>query len=134
MNMISVPCFAPLLADLEEQLEIEAVHHQEAVSLRQKEEALFQQETSSSLKSSEDFPFELPDSTTLPPPEWPDSPPEDNIPLAEWVNGAHSQDTHVDLSQCLLTLNNADVCVVWTINSEALLHYSKGENSHNPYF
>ncbi|XP_036932830.1 palladin isoform X2 [Acanthopagrus latus] len=81
---VSCSAILEVYEDLEEQLEIEAVHHQEAVSLRQKEEALFQQETSSSLKSSEDFPFELPDSTTLPPPEWPDSPPEDNIPLAEF--------------------------------------------------
>ncbi|KAM8732532.1 palladin isoform 1-T1 [Acanthopagrus schlegelii] len=81
---VSCSAILEVYEDLEEQLEIEAVHHQEAVSLRQKEEALFQQETSSSLKSSEDFPFELPDSMTLPPPEWPDSPLEDNIPLAEF--------------------------------------------------
>lgn len=75
-------------ADLEEQLEVEAVHQQEAVSVRQEAEAAFQQETFqqetfSSRKCSEDFPSELPDSMTLPPPEWPDSPLEDNIPAAE---------------------------------------------------
>lgn len=83
--MLSEPlisCFAPLRADLEEQ-EIEAVRQQEAVSLRQEKEAALQQETSSSRISSEDFPSELPDSMTLPPPEWPESPPEDNIPDAE---------------------------------------------------
>lgn len=83
--MLSEPlisCFAPLRVDLEEQ-EIEAVRQQEAVSLRQEKEAALQQETSSSRISSEDFPSELPDSMTLPPPEWPESPPEDNIPDAE---------------------------------------------------
>lgn len=74
---------APLHVDLEEQLEIEAVRQHEAVSLSQVKEEAFQQGTSSSRKSSEDFPSELPDSVTLPPPEWPDSPLEDNIPVAE---------------------------------------------------
>lgn len=32
---------------------------------------------------TEDFPSELPDSVTLPPPDWPESLPEDNIPDAE---------------------------------------------------
>ncbi|XP_029297005.1 palladin isoform X2 [Cottoperca gobio] len=70
--------------DLEEQLEVEATRHQEEVFLRQEKEAEFQQETSSFRESSEDFPSELPDSMTLPPPEWPDSPLEDNIPLADF--------------------------------------------------
>lgn len=70
---------APLHVDLEEQLESQ----QEAVSLSQEKEEVFQQETSSSRKSGEDFPCELPDSMTLPPPEWPDSPLEDNMPVAE---------------------------------------------------
>lgn len=65
--------------DLEEQLEMEAVHQQEAVSLGQEREAAFQQEcasvqASSSTKNSEEFP---PDSMNLPPPEWPESPLED---------------------------------------------------------
>lgn len=85
----SVSCFA----DLEEQLEIEAVRQQEALSLRQEKEAAFQQETSSSRKSSEDFLSELPDSMSLPPPEWPDTPQEDNIPVAEWVDAAHTSAT-----------------------------------------
>lgn len=80
---LALKALHPSLADLEEQLDIEAIHQQEAVSLRQEKEAVFQQEAFSSTKSSEDFPSELPDSMTLPPPEWPDSPPEDNIPVAE---------------------------------------------------
>ncbi len=98
--------FAPLPADMEEQLEIEAVCQQEAVSLRQEKEAVLQQE------SSEDFPSELPDCVTLPPPEWPDSPPEDNIPVAEWV---HSHKTHTSVSPSqsayLYTLCNTDIRV-----------------------
>lgn len=70
-------------ADLEEQLEVEAIRQQETVSLRQGEETVFQQETSSSRKSTEDLPPPLPDSTYLPPPEWPDCPLEDNIPVAD---------------------------------------------------
>lgn len=74
----------PPHVDLEEQLEIEAIRQQETVSITQENEAMFQQEstyvqTSSSRKSGEDFPPLLPDSMTLPPPEWPDSPMEDNI-------------------------------------------------------
>lgn len=37
----------------------------------------------SSLHQQEDFPSELPDSVTLPPPDWPESLPEDHIPDAE---------------------------------------------------
>ena len=72
-------------ADLEEQLEVEAIRQQEAVSLRQEKEAVFQQETSSFRESSEDFASEevAADSMTLPPPEWPESPLGDDIPVAE---------------------------------------------------
>uniref|UniRef100_A0A673CIX6 Myotilin n=2 Tax=Sphaeramia orbicularis TaxID=375764 RepID=A0A673CIX6_9TELE len=50
---------------------------------------MFQQEcasvqTSSSRKSSEDFPPVLPESVTLPPPEWPDTLLEGNIPSADF--------------------------------------------------
>lgn len=69
-------------ADLDEQLEAEAIH-QEAVSIRQDKEAMFQQETLSSRASSGDFPPGLSDSMNLPPPEWPDSALEDDIPVAE---------------------------------------------------
>ncbi|XP_044060898.1 LOW QUALITY PROTEIN: palladin [Siniperca chuatsi] len=81
---VSCSAILEVYNDLEEQLEIEAIRQQEAVSLREEKEEVFQQETSSSRKSSEDFPSELPDSMTLPPPEWPDSPLEDNIPVADF--------------------------------------------------
>ncbi|AWP12498.1 putative myotilin [Scophthalmus maximus] len=65
--------------DLEEQLEIEALRQQEAV---------FQQETpppgQSGGDDDDDFPPPLPDSVNLPPPEWPESPFEDNVPAAEF--------------------------------------------------
>ncbi|KAM7417126.1 hypothetical protein PAMA_016978 [Pampus argenteus] len=82
---VSCSAILEVYNDLEEQLEIEAIRQQEVISLRQENEALFQEEstsvqTSSSRKSSEDFPPLLHDSMTLPPPEWPDSPLEDNIP------------------------------------------------------
>lgn len=95
---VSICCFAVLLIwqvahfnnlcipDMEEQLENEVIRQQEAVSLRQEKEAVFQQEhtsvqTSSSTKTTEEFPPMLPDATNLPPPEWPDSPMEDpNLP------------------------------------------------------
>ncbi|KAF0039693.1 hypothetical protein F2P81_007928 [Scophthalmus maximus] len=64
--------------DLEEQLEIEALRQQEAV---------FQQETpppgQSGGDDDDDFPPPLPDSVNLPPPEWPESPFEDNVPAAD---------------------------------------------------
>lgn len=69
-------------ADLDEQLEAEAIH-QEAVSIRQDKEAMSQQETLSCRASSRDFPPGLSDSINLPPPEWPDSAVEDDIPVAE---------------------------------------------------
>ncbi|TNN51965.1 Palladin [Liparis tanakae] len=71
--------------DLEEQLEVEAACLQEAVSPRQQMEAEYQQDTSSFGEGDDDddFPSELPDSMTLPPPEWPDSPEEDSMPVAE---------------------------------------------------
>nr|XP_019942042.1 PREDICTED: palladin-like [Paralichthys olivaceus] len=69
--------------DLEEQLEVEAIRQQEAVSLQQENEAVFQQDMSTRLGSN-DFPSPLPDSMNLPPPEWPDSPLEDNMPAADF--------------------------------------------------
>ncbi|XP_039471222.1 palladin-like [Oreochromis aureus] len=80
----TVSCSAMLEVydDLDEQLEAEAIH-QEAVSIRQDKEAMFQQETLSSRASSGDFPPGLSDSMNLPPPEWPDSALEDDIPVAE---------------------------------------------------
>ncbi|XP_070693012.1 palladin isoform X2 [Pempheris klunzingeri] len=76
----TVSCSAVLEVynDLEEQLEVEAARQQEAVCLRQEEESF------SPRKSCEDFPSELPDSMTLPPPEWPDSPLEDILPAADF--------------------------------------------------
>ncbi|XP_053179977.1 myotilin [Scomber japonicus] len=81
---VSCSAILEVYNDLEEQLEIEAIRQQETVSITQENEAMFQQEsayvqTSSFRKSGEDFPPLLPDSMTLPPPEWPDSPMEDNI-------------------------------------------------------
>ncbi|XP_033489180.1 palladin isoform X2 [Epinephelus lanceolatus] len=81
---VSCSALLEVYNDLEEQLEIEAVGQQESVSLRQEREAVFQQETSSFRQSTEDFPSQLPDSTTLPPPEWPDSTLEDDIPVADY--------------------------------------------------
>ncbi|XP_075904122.1 palladin isoform X2 [Nelusetta ayraudi] len=67
----TVSCSAVLQVcdDLEEQ-EMEVVGLQGAVE-------------SSLHHLTEDFPSELPDSVTLPPPDWPESLPEDNIPDAE---------------------------------------------------
>ncbi|CAI5651391.1 myopalladin isoform X1 [Oreochromis niloticus] len=81
----TVSCSAMLEVydDLDEQLEAEAIH-QEAVSIRQDKEAMFQQETLSSRASSGDFPPGLSDSMNLPPPEWPDSALEDDIPVADF--------------------------------------------------
>ncbi|XP_034740043.1 palladin isoform X2 [Etheostoma cragini] len=81
---VSCSAILEVYNDLEEQLEVEAVREQEALSLRQEKEAVFCQETSSIRNSSGDFPSELPDSMTLPPPEWPDSPLEDDIPVADF--------------------------------------------------
>ncbi|XP_047440881.1 myopalladin isoform X2 [Mugil cephalus] len=82
----SVSCSAILEVynDLEEQLEIEALRQHESMSLREENEAVFQQETLSSRTTSEGFPSVLPDCVNLPPPEWPDSPLEDNIPAADF--------------------------------------------------
>ncbi|KAM9741805.1 palladin isoform 2-T2 [Menidia menidia] len=76
---VSCSAILEVYNDLEEQLEVEAVRQQEVVSHSQE----FQQGTLSSLKSSEDFPPVLPDCLNLPPPEWPDSPFEDNSPSAD---------------------------------------------------
>ncbi|KAF1384359.1 hypothetical protein PFLUV_G00117500 [Perca fluviatilis] len=83
---VSCSAILEVYNDMEEQLEIEAIREQEALSLRQEREAAFRQEASSFRNSSEDFPSELPDSMTLPPPEWPDSPLEDDIPVAETLS------------------------------------------------
>ncbi|KAM6924016.1 palladin [Xenentodon cancila] len=81
----TVSCCAMLevYSDLEEQLDVEAFRHQQAASHSQEIEAKLQQDTTSSRKTSEDFPAVLPDLMSLPPPEWPDSPSEDNIPAAD---------------------------------------------------
>ncbi|XP_071313881.1 palladin isoform X2 [Trachinotus anak] len=81
---VSCSAILEVYSDLEEQLEIEAIRQQETVSLKQEDEAVFHQETSCSRKNMEDFPCLLPDSMNLPPPEWPDSPLEDNIPVADF--------------------------------------------------
>ncbi|XP_017278644.1 palladin [Kryptolebias marmoratus] len=80
----TVSCSAMLEVynDLEEQLEVEAIPPQEAVSCKDSE-VDFYQDTPSSGKSSEDFPAALPDFVNLPPPEWPSSPLEDNVPAAD---------------------------------------------------
>ncbi|XP_041845691.1 myopalladin-like [Melanotaenia boesemani] len=84
-NFGTVSCSAMLEVynDLEEQLEVEAIRQQEAVSEREVKEAEFQEESLSSMKTCEDFPPVLPDSMNLPPPEWPDSPLEVHIPVAD---------------------------------------------------
>ncbi|KAM3612052.1 uncharacterized protein V6R79_001862 [Siganus canaliculatus] len=86
---VSCSALLDVYDDLEEQLEMEAVHQQqEAASLHQDTSYL-------SGKSDEDFPSELPDSVNLPPPEWPDSPPDDNIPVADFPepqSAVHSSD------------------------------------------
>ncbi|KAK5925505.1 hypothetical protein CgunFtcFv8_018023 [Champsocephalus gunnari] len=76
---VSCSAILEVYNDLEEQLEVEAASQQVAASLRQEQEAMFHQET-----FSDDFPSELPDSMTLPPPEWPESPLEDNSPVADF--------------------------------------------------
>ncbi|XP_030594926.1 palladin [Archocentrus centrarchus] len=80
----TVSCSAVLEVydDLDEQLEVETVH-QDAYSVRQEEEAMFQQETLSS-RTSKDFPPVLSDSMNLPPPEWPDDTTDDDIPVADF--------------------------------------------------
>uniref|UniRef100_A0AAQ4S783 Ig-like domain-containing protein n=1 Tax=Gasterosteus aculeatus aculeatus TaxID=481459 RepID=A0AAQ4S783_GASAC len=75
--------------DLEEQLEAEAAGQQEEVPPLRRKEAAFQHETASFGESADDFPPELPDSMTLPPPEWPDSPVEDNKPVADFPQPAN---------------------------------------------
>ncbi|XP_060904744.1 myopalladin isoform X1 [Labrus mixtus] len=84
---VSCSALLEVYDDMEEQLEIEAICQQEAAPLRQEEEegeAAFQDEMMSSRKSTEDFPADIPDSLTLPAPEWPDSPLEDNLPSADF--------------------------------------------------
>ncbi|KAF3693571.1 Myotilin 57 kDa cytoskeletal protein [Channa argus] len=80
----TVSCSAVLEVydDLEEQLEIEAVRQQEAVSVRQEKEAVVHHETFSSNKSNEVL--LLSDSMNLPPLDWPDCPLEDEIPVADF--------------------------------------------------
>lgn len=70
----------PFRSDLEEQLEVEAIRNQEALSFSQDNEGELHEESSPFRRSTEDFP---PDCMNLPPPEWPDSPLEDNTPAAE---------------------------------------------------
>ncbi|XP_014856109.1 PREDICTED: palladin-like [Poecilia mexicana] len=82
----TVSCSATLEVynDLEEQLEVEAIRQQEALSLSQEDsEAEHHEETASFRRSIEDLPPVLPDCMNLPPPEWPDSPLEDSIHGAE---------------------------------------------------
>uniref|UniRef100_UPI0037E97A83 palladin n=1 Tax=Semicossyphus pulcher TaxID=241346 RepID=UPI0037E97A83 len=98
---VSCSAILEVYHDMEEQLEIEAIRQQEAVSLGQEEEAVFQEETSSSRKSPLDFPSELPDSMFLPAPEWPvsplDSPPVANFPEPQLDN--HSCEEHIGRSE-----------------------------------
>ncbi|XP_054890099.1 palladin isoform X2 [Poeciliopsis prolifica] len=78
----TVSCSATLEVynDLEEQLEVEAIRQQDALSLSQEDSgAEHHEETTSFRRSIEDFPPVLPDCMNLPPPEWPDSPLEDSI-------------------------------------------------------
>ncbi|XP_007568427.1 palladin isoform X3 [Poecilia formosa] len=78
----TVSCSATLEVynDLEEQLEVEAIRQQEALSLSQEDsEAEHHEETASFRRSIEDLPPVLPDCMNLPPPEWPDSPLKDSI-------------------------------------------------------
>ncbi|KAM9850129.1 uncharacterized protein ACBR49_007353 [Aulostomus maculatus] len=80
----TVSCSAMLEVydDLEEQLEMEDICQQETVTLVQEKEAVLQQEsilTSSRAENHQDLPATLPDSMTLPPTEWPESPPADPI-------------------------------------------------------
>uniref|UniRef100_A0A3B3DS08 Palladin-like n=1 Tax=Oryzias melastigma TaxID=30732 RepID=A0A3B3DS08_ORYME len=77
----SVSCLATLevFNDLEEQLEFEAMQQQqERISHRQEKVKDSSLETASSRQSCDDFPPELPNLMNLPPPEWPDSPLDDN--------------------------------------------------------
>ncbi|CAB1453926.1 unnamed protein product [Pleuronectes platessa] len=90
---ISCSAILEVFNDLEEQLEIEAIRQQEAVPLQQENEAVFQQDMSTSL-GSDDFPPPLPDSMYLPPPEWPDSPLEDSMPAAEPISGVSALTSH----------------------------------------
>lgn len=70
---IPVVTFTPG-ADLEEELEYEAVQQQQEEGNSHRQEKV----KDSPPESSEDFPPELPNLMNLPPPEWPDSPLEDN--------------------------------------------------------
>lgn len=70
-------------ADLEEQQEVESIRQQQVASYRLEKEAMLQQDTVYSRESSEDVPAVLPDLKSLPPPEWPESPSENNISAEE---------------------------------------------------
>lgn len=114
-----------LHTDLEEQLEIEAIRQQETVSVREEEKAMFEQETSSSRKISEDFPSEQPDSMNLPPPDWPDSPLEENIPAAEWVQGATHTNTHTRQSVSVKWSASWGFSLCMITNKKAVTHVSQ---------
>ncbi|XP_051810931.1 myopalladin, partial [Acanthochromis polyacanthus] len=73
---VSCSAILDVYNDLEEQQEMEVIRQQEAFSIRKEKEL--------SRKISEDFPPVLPDCVNLPPPEWPESPPEDSIPVADF--------------------------------------------------
>ncbi|KAM8909712.1 palladin isoform 2-T2 [Spinachia spinachia] len=108
-----VSCSAALEVynDLEEQLEAEAVGRQEEVSPLRRKEAAFQHETPSFGESADDFPPELPDSMTLPPPEWPDSPVEDNMLVADLPQAqpaTHSFDEHFGRSEEVRVLSSGE--------------------------
>ncbi|KAL6118086.1 myot [Pungitius sinensis] len=101
-----VSCSAALevYSDLEEQLEAEAAGQREEVSPLRRKEAAFQHETPSFGEGADDFPPELPDSMTLPPPEWPDSPVEDNALVADFPQaGNHSLEEHFGCSEEVLS-------------------------------
>uniref|UniRef100_A0A147B340 Myotilin n=1 Tax=Fundulus heteroclitus TaxID=8078 RepID=A0A147B340_FUNHE len=59
------------------------MEQQEALSFCRDNEPEYLQESASFGRSSEDFPPVLPDCVNLPPPEWPDSPSEDNLPVPD---------------------------------------------------
>ncbi|CAJ1057930.1 myopalladin isoform X1 [Xyrichtys novacula] len=108
----TVSCSAVLEVynDVEEQLEMEAISQQEAAPLRQGEEIEPQDETTTSSRlSAEDFPPELPDSMTLPAPEWPDSPLNDNLPVANFPEPQldhHSSEEYFGYSEEERVLNS----------------------------
>ncbi|XP_074530400.1 palladin [Halichoeres trimaculatus] len=106
---VSCSALLEVYNDVEEQIEIEAIHQQETTPVRQEEGVMFQGGAVSSEKSSEDFPSEPPDSMTLPAPEWPDSPLEDNLPIANFPEPQldnHSFEEHFGHSQEETVLNS----------------------------